>query len=51
MMNLDFKFQPMVGAERPPFEFAFFGFPSPVRRRVAETGQEILTNMFEHVAA
>jgi hypothetical protein len=28
-----------------------FAFLSPVRRRVAETGQGILTNMFEHVAA
>jgi hypothetical protein len=28
-----------------------FALPSPVRSRVAETGQGILTNMFEHVAA
>jgi hypothetical protein len=28
-----------------------FEFLSPVRRRVAETGQGILTNMFEHVDA
>ena len=25
--------------------------PSPVRRRVAQAGQGILTNMFEHVDA
>jgi len=28
-----------------------FRFTSPVRRRVAEAGQGILTNMFEHVDA
>jgi hypothetical protein len=28
-----------------------FRFSSPERRRVAQTGQGILTNMFEHVAA
>jgi hypothetical protein len=28
-----------------------FRFPSPVRRRVAQAGQGIPTNMFEHVAA
>jgi hypothetical protein len=28
-----------------------FRFLSPVRRRVAEAGQGILTNMFEHVDA
>ena len=28
-----------------------FRFSSPERRRVAETGQGILTNMFEHVDA
>jgi hypothetical protein len=28
-----------------------FDFLSPERRRVAEAGQGILTNMFEHVAA
>jgi len=39
----------------PPYEFLFwilvFAFLSPVRRRVAEAAQGILTNMFEHVAA
>ena len=28
-----------------------FRLSSPVRRRVAQAGQGILTNMFEHVAA
>jgi hypothetical protein len=36
----------------PIFDVGFvFCLSSPVRRRVAEAGQGILTNMFEHVAA
>jgi len=34
-----------------PTRFFGFCFSSPVRRRVAEAGQGILTNMFEHVDA
>jgi len=40
----------MVGNLLPTMQVYGFGF-SPVRRRVAEAGQGILTNMFEHVAA
>jgi hypothetical protein len=31
--------------------FLNFAFSTPVRRRVAQAGQGILTNMFEHVTA
>ena len=33
------------------FTVLIYRFSSPVRRRVAQAGQGILTNMFEHVAA
>jgi len=39
------------GHEVPTLWFVALTSSSPVRRRVAETGQGILTNMFEHVDA
>ena len=52
--QIDFTF-PYVdkwrGHKVPTRWFLAFDFPSPVRRRVAQAGQGILTNMFEHVDA
>ena len=45
-------FLSMVGNLLPTrFSVLGFSYSSPVRRRVAEAGQGILTNMFEHVDA
>ncbi len=49
-----FGYLPQYGGQlvaRPFFLVFGFRFSSPERRRVAEAGQGILTNMFEHVAA
>ena len=42
-----------MGTTRPPYEPTVLGFAflPLIRHRVAQAGQGILTNMFEHVAA